>query len=123
MQHIEINIGGRDFVFSVRIARRERWDAAPYDAGETPGERAAKAARADFEFLRGWCADEWEYVGVIVTLLDDNGEESEVSDSIWRVETFGDYHEETARVLADELASGYGTRWGEIEKATFGYMG
>lgn len=112
-----------NFAEACRIALRDGWDAVPYNDGtETKRQQAAKAARADFEYLRSWCANDWAYVGVIVTLLDDEGEETEVSDSLWCVETFGDQHEITARELADELAHGYGTRWGEVDQTTFGYL-
>lgn len=111
-----------DFAEACRIALRDGWDAAPLnDGSETKRQQAAKAARADFEYLRQWCANQWEYVGVIVTLLDDEGEETEVTDSLWCVETFGDYHEVQARIIADELAGGYGVSWGEVDKQTFGY--
>jgi hypothetical protein len=111
-----------DFAEACRIARRDGWDAAPYnDGSETKRQQAAKAALADFEYLRQWCTDQWKYVGVIVTLLDDEGEETEVSESLWCVETRDDYHHEEARLLAGELACGYGVRWGETEKQTFGY--
>lgn len=112
-----------DFAGACRIALAEGWDAAPYnDGSETKRQQAAKAARADFEYLREWCADLWQYVGVIVTLLDDEGEETEVKDSLWSVETCGDGHYEQARLLADELAGGYGTSWGEVNTPTFGYL-
>lgn len=165
MERIEINVGGRDFVFSVKFdydtdngapwencdghgpvsdwekrskrpgelilntdwrgnqrfynfaeavkqARREGWDAHPYNEGsETKGQQAAKAAMADFEYLREWCNDVWCYVGATVTLLDDDGEETSISDSMWGVETRGDYHHEQARLLADDLARGFGVRW------------
>lgn len=112
-----------DFAEACKTARADGWDAAPHNDGtESKRQQAAKAALADFEYLRQWCANQWEYVGVIVTLLDDEGEETEVSDSLWCVETFGDNHENEARTIADELAHGYGTRWGEVDKATFGYL-
>jgi len=38
-----------DFQAAVKLARRDRWDSPPYKTGK-PGERAARAARADFEF-------------------------------------------------------------------------
>lgn len=111
-----------DYAASCRLALRDGWDAAPHnDGSETKRQQAAKAARADFEYLRGWCNDEWRYVGVVVTLLDDEGEKTEVSDSLWGVETFGDYHKTEARTMADELLGGYGVSWGEVEKETFGY--
>lgn len=112
-----------DFAESCRIARRDGWDAAPYNEGsETKRQQAAKAARSDFEYLRAWCNDEWRYVGVIVTLLDDEGEKTEVSDSLWGVETYNDHHEAEARAIADELASGMYTRWVRTEKTTFGWV-
>lgn len=33
------------------------------ELGETPKQRAAKAARADYERLRQYCTDLWIYVG------------------------------------------------------------
>lgn len=177
MERIELNIGGRDFVFAVefeqdsdagapwenadghgvvtdwvkrskrpgelilnrdgrggfrfydyaatcKLALADGWDAEPYnEGGETKRQQAAKAARSDFEYLREWCHGEWEYVGVIVTLLDDEGEKTEVSDSLWCVETRGDCHHETARTLADDLAGGYGVRWTDAERQTFAWMG
>lgn len=111
-----------DFAESCKKALAERWDAHPYNEGqETKRQQAAKAARADYEYLRAWCNDEWHYVGVIVTLLDDEGNETEVSDAIWGIETLGDSHHEQARLIADELARGYGVTWGRISKETYGY--
>lgn len=113
-----------DFAEACRIALADGWDAAPHnDGSETKRQQAAKAARADYENLRAWCNDEWQYVGVIVTLLDDNGEETEISDSLWCIENSDEsYTREQVRLIADELASGYGTRWGEIDRVTFGYL-
>lgn len=112
-----------DFAGACRTALAEGWDAAPYnDGSETKRQQAAKAARADYEYLREWCADLWHYVGVIVTLLDDEGEETEVRDSVWSVEARDGFHHEQARLLADELAGGYGVSWGEVTAQTFGYL-
>lgn len=111
-----------DFAESCRKALAEGWDAHPYNEGqETKRQQAAKAARADYEYLRAWCNDEWHFVGVIVTLLDDEGNETEVSDTIWGIETLNDHHHEQARLIADELARGYGVSWDRISKETYGY--
>lgn len=104
-----LNVDGRqrryyDFAEACRIARRDGWDAPPYKTG-TARQRAARAARADFEYLRAWCNDDWSYVGVIVELLDDEGEPVDRA-SLWGVESSDDaYIEEVAQELADELAS------------------
>lgn len=102
-----------DFAEAVRIAKRDGWDTEPYNTDQriTRAQQAARAAMADYEYLRSWCNDEWHYVGVTVTLLDEDGEETSISDSLWSVETLGDYHHEQARLIADELARGFGVRW------------
>lgn len=108
-----------DFAETCKIALRDGWDAQPYnDGSETPRQQAAKAARANYEYLRGWCQGDWCYVGVEVTLLDDEGEKTDVSDSLWGVETLNDYHQTQAKEIAEELAAGMGVRWGWTEKVT-----
>jgi hypothetical protein len=77
---------------------------AQHRATMTARQYAAAAATADFERLRGWCNDEWSYVGVIVT-ASRNGIELG-SASLWRIESDdGEYLLETANELADEAIS------------------
>lgn len=90
-----------DYAEAVRIAKRDGWDAEPYKTG-TKGEQAVRAVEADFEFLRGWCRDEWSYIGVSVTMLGAEDEPTEYSGSLWGVESCGDYKMDVARELADE---------------------
>lgn len=104
------------------IARRDGWGCkhvTPLVDGETTektwrersghatkGEMIACAVDCDFEYLRRWCADLWSYVSVIVTLLDEGGEETDESESLGGVESEpSEYLEETARELADEILS------------------
>lgn len=56
-----------DFREAVRIAKRDGWNAQPYRDNETPGQRAAKAALADFRYLQDWCEDRWMWVYLKVT--------------------------------------------------------
>lgn len=114
-----------DFQTACRQALAEAWDAQPYNTGhETPRQQAAKAARADFESLRRWCAGEWSYVGVIVTLLDEDDEETEISASIWGISSEDDEHlTATAQELADEIAAGYGTSWTTTTRETYAHTG
>ena len=112
-----------DYAEACKIALRDGWDSYPLnDGSQSKRQQAAKAALADFENLRAWCANEWRYVGVIVTLLDDNGEETNVSESLWGVEDKDDYHHIAAKELADNLAHEYGTQWGEVTKTTYDYL-
>lgn len=90
-----------DFAGTVAKARAEGWDTAPYKQG-TAGERAARAAEQEYEYLRLWCADQWEYVGVTVEQLNSEGEPIR-EDSLWGVETYKDYHREVAYEMAADL--------------------
>lgn len=95
-----------DFAEAVRIARRDGWDAEPF--GGTTGERANRAALADFDNLRRWCAGDWHYVGVIVAPVCEccNSVAEAASVSLWGVESSaGDYLDEVSRELADEIAA------------------
>lgn len=101
--------------------------AAQMDMGRTctiaPAEtrkmRALKAVEADLKFLRGWYTDQWCYVGVEVVLLDQAGEETEVTDSVWGFETYRDGHLTEARRMAEDLAKGLGTVWGPVVRDTY----
>lgn len=54
---------------------------------------------------RAWLKDEWYYVGVVVTLLDIEGNETDAAQSLWAIESdSGAYLQEVAGELADECA-------------------
>lgn len=110
-----------DYAEACKIALRDGWDAKPYnDGSETPRQQAAKAARADFERLRAWCSDEWHYVGVVVTLLDPQGEPTAITESLWGIESdAGEYLEDAAEELAHQIMSQYGKTWGTVQKTTY----
>lgn len=99
-----------NFAAAVAIAKRDGWDAAPY--GGTRGERAARAAMADFKRLRDWCDDRWEWVYVKVTALDLPGEPWTTLGGI--ESDAGDYFSEVAEQLADELIAQVAA---EVERA------
>ena len=95
-----------DFAGAVKKARDEGWDAPPYKTG-TKGQRAERAALADFSFLKAWCEDDWHYVGVVVTPLCaccDSPDESR-AESLWGIESgAGEYLQEVAFDLARQVA-------------------
>jgi hypothetical protein len=89
-----------DFQEACRIARADKWDAPPYKQG-TRRQQAARAAYADFEHLRRWCADQWRYVGVAVT-VSKNGIDltDRFAHALWGIESdSGEYLTETANDL------------------------
>jgi len=95
-----------DFDATVQLALKDKWGVGdgPRE-GETPEEYAARAVEYDYEYLRAWCTDEWHYVGVELTLLDDDGKTTKYKASLWGVETWKDYHRTVPAELADEIES------------------
>lgn len=82
-----------DWQAACKLARLDGWNVAPYDAPN----RIQRAVQDDFDYLRGYLAGNWEYIGVIVESEDGDTE------SCWGVESDGDYAESIARDLAEEL--------------------
>lgn len=91
-----------------RIALNDQWGIRDADkmAGMTRGQIAAAAVKDDFDCLADFCADLWSYVGCVVTLLDDDGESMDESESLWGIESNADeYLEQVAHELANEILS------------------
>lgn len=107
-----------DFAASMKIAKRDGWGVSPEvhaamtkakGRAPTGNEITAKAVMVDFERLRQWCNDDWCYVGVVVELLDIDGGRTDLTESLWGVESFGtEYLKDTAIELADSIASQIG---------------
>lgn len=117
-----------DMAATIKLAKRDGWGLNPEAKAvlakrlgrePTKGEIVEAAVKDDFEYLRGWCNDEWRYVGVIVTLLDDDGDKTEIDNSLWGVEDYDVEHlEEVAQELAEEIARGHDTEWAIVPKMT-----
>lgn len=93
-----------NFKEACAIALRDGWGCNDLDGTESKRQKAAIAARADYENLCAWCNHEWSYVGVEVTLLDSEGNKTEVSESVWGIES--PFAEQEAKTIADDLAHG-----------------
>lgn len=98
-----------NYAEAMRIAKRDAWGVSGgMHEGETPGQYRHRAVMADFEFLHSWCADEWHYCGVVVHLLDDEGEQigDEYAYALWGIESnAGEYLREVAAELADQICA------------------
>lgn len=114
-----------DYAEACKIALRDGWDDKPYnDGSETPRQQAAKAARADFEHLRAWCNDEWHWCGIIVTLLDPQGQPTSVHDSVWGMASDDQQAiDDQVSQCVSEILAGYGSAWGPVEKTTYAPLG
>lgn len=98
-----------DIAETTRIAKRDGWGlgrdeeaklAQTLGRAPTRKEIVAAAVDRDFEYLRGWCNDEWCYVTVMVE------HESGEIETLGMVESSdGAYLEETARELAGEISA------------------
>lgn len=107
-----------DIAEATRIARRDAWGIDPerkarWEASQgrplTPGQIAAAAVEADFQRLRGWVNDDWHYIGIVVTLLDIEGNDTHLSESLWGIESDSDdYIAEVTQELQNELAAQVG---------------
>lgn len=94
-----------DFAGAVRIAQRDGWGAPlTLIKGETPRQKAARAARFDYETLKAWCNDEWRYVGIAVTASREGVELGRAS--LWGVEADhpADPYNEYLQTVANEIA-------------------
>lgn len=109
-----------NFKEACAIALRDGWGCNDLDGTESKRQKAAMAARADYNHLRAWCNDEWSYVGVEVTLLDSEGNPTEVRESVWGVES-NDNLESHAWTLADDLAHGLHTRFEQVTQTITSY--
>lgn len=92
-----------DYQGAVKKAKAEGWGCKNQTDAMTKNEVAAEAANEDMEFLQGWLNGDWHYVGVVCTVLDENGAKID-EDAGWGFESLDDYHETVGREMAEELA-------------------
>jgi hypothetical protein len=106
-----------NFAEATRIAKRDGWGLSKeaeaklaQSLGRAPTRKQIirQAVLSDFEFLRGWCNDEWEYVGVTVTLIPEGEEENDVETdyghALWGIESNSkDYIVEVADDFIDTI--------------------
>ena len=64
-----------DMQGAIQKAKAEGWSCDSVLPTDTRGQKAVKAAQADFEYLRAWCNNDWWYCCLHVAMLDANGEE------------------------------------------------
>lgn len=69
----------------------------------TKREIVAESVRLDYEYIRAWLNDDWQYFCVTVTALDADGNDTDYFSSLGRVESYMDYHIDMAYELADEV--------------------
>lgn len=91
-----------DVAGTIQTARRDQW-GCDHPEHTTAGQRAACAVDQDFEHLRTWCADLWEYVDLDVSLVEDFRHHETISGVEYGLDRFYPYVSELARELADQI--------------------
>lgn len=92
-------------------ARQDGWGLNPNELelltrklGRTPtaGEVFASAVESDYDYLRGWCRDEWQWMRVSVSLIGPD-DETISSESCGGIESRNSYWREYALETANSL--------------------
>lgn len=125
-----------DYAEAIKIAKRDGWglgeqelNALHSKLGKEPTRKqiAACAVEKDYEYLRRWCDNQWWYVGVVVELLDADGNGTGETESVWGIESDAyAYLAETANELADQINARLDTEaaeaafWAERDVVTEG---
>lgn len=80
-----------DFAGAMAIAKRDGWGlndadkaklAAKLGRAVTPGDIRAEAVERDFNYLRGWCNDDWHWVGFTTAIETPEGKTVD-GESVW----------------------------------------
>lgn len=96
-----------NYAEACRIALRDGWGAPGAIEGETKRQKAARAAMSDFKYLRGWCNGDWHWVGIVVKMLDAEGEETGEEESVWGFDScLDEYLRSEAERMAEDIAAG-----------------
>jgi hypothetical protein len=107
-----------DWQEACKLARKAGWNAPPYDAPD----RIHRAVQADFDFLRGYLTGDWHYVGVCVSVIDDDGDDltEKYEHAVWGFDSNDTSGiAETARDMASEAGKEYiATLWHNEQEAS-----
>ena len=108
-----LNTDSRDFRYydfqgAIKKARTEGWGLTPealaaltrkLQSKPTKHQIHAEAVERDFQQLRGWCNDEWHWMGVVVIDV-----ETEAYESLWGIESSDeDYIRDVERQLCEQV--------------------
>lgn len=117
-----------DFEEAMRIAKRDGWGVSEeeikafelkHGSKPTKAQVAEMAVRQDFEYLSGWSNDEWSWQFVKVTLLDPEGNPTNVNAVLGGVESLDNQPYETAMELAEDIVEVKGTAWDVVTVQTY----
>lgn len=111
-----------NFGAALLTASRDKWGLPPPEVGSlaqrlgkkpTKAQIRAEAVRKDMQYLRGFCSGDWIYIGVCVRIIGSDGapQGEPFENALWGIESCGEYWEEVAHEIADEILSDRGRAW------------
>ena len=109
-----------DMQGAIQKAKTEDWSCDSVLPTDTRGQKAVKAAQADFEYLRAWCSADWWYCCLHVVMLDGDGEELQGYDEyLGRIEDgYTTKYHNHALECAQDMATGIERRYlSDLNKA------
>lgn len=92
-----------DWSASIELAKRDGWDAPPYNTG-TKGEQAERAVQRDFESLKAWCEDKWSWCGVVLSVSLNGVMLDNYAASLWGI-ALNHPHSEDGNACLTEVAN------------------
>ena len=98
-----------DWEAAIKQARKEGWGLGingftklMCDLRRVPTAKQVRerAVKNNYDWIKGWCNDDWHWCGIVVTDVD-----SGVERSLWSIESTNEhgYHEEIISDLAEEM--------------------
>jgi hypothetical protein len=116
-----------DWAEATRIAKRDGWGVSPtdikafelkYGVAPTRNQIVQMAVQKNFDYLKGWVDDEWHYHWVKVTLLDEEGDETDIDDSLGGIDD-EEIAREEAMSMAKGIAEAKGVSWDVVTVQTY----
>lgn len=87
-----------DWQGAMALAKKDGWGLSPEEKAKfaarlgrapTVGEVRTEAVQRDFDYCRRWLNGDWHWCGVVVTLLDVEGNATRETESLWGIESEG----------------------------------
>jgi hypothetical protein len=100
---------------TLAIARRDGWGLSDAEKEKlakrlgrqpTAKEITAEAVERDFQYLRRWCSDDWQWTGYNLTVTDADGRELPgLSDSLWGIDSdsMADYERDAVTTAKEAI--------------------
>jgi hypothetical protein len=113
------NLWAYDVAGAMAMAKRDGWGVGDRQRAEmarrlgrepTAGENRAEAVELDYRYCAGWLLNDWCFLAVRVEMLGAHGEVID-DETLWGVESLGNYWQEVAKDMAEQIISRRRVQW------------